>query len=103
MALFQLGEDTRKQIAVAVLLCLGCTFTAFAEEIGNDRTTTIFLARTGSRLDSPHSGTYHYLELLQIRGKWIFPDAGTSILLTMTTESCSLRPVAPSTTVVEQH
>jgi hypothetical protein len=39
-------------------------------------TTDIFLARTGVSLDAPHVGTYHFLEFLQTRGNWIFPDVG---------------------------
>lgn len=45
-------------------------------DIGSVGTTSLFLARIGERLDSPHVGTRHYLEFLQIRNRWIYPDIG---------------------------
>jgi hypothetical protein len=38
--------------------------------------TSIFLARTGQNLQAPYTGTYHAIELFQVRGKWIYPDVG---------------------------
>jgi len=49
---------------------------AFAEDTTPPPTTTLFIFRTGERLDSPHIGTYHFLEFLQARRKWIYPDIG---------------------------
>src|ERR1700681_224339 len=58
---------------------LSCTLLGFAQDTSKtaqDATTTIFLARTGEQIQPPLSGTYHFLELLQTRGKWIYPDVG---------------------------
>jgi hypothetical protein len=63
------------------VFCLGCALPGFAQGTADgtsNPTTTIVLARTGVRLDSPHVGTYHYLEVLQLRGKWVYPDIGYS-------------------------
>ncbi len=60
-------------------MCLGCALPGLAQgttDTTSNPTTTIFLARTGVRLDSPHVGTYHYLEFIQLRGKWVYPDVG---------------------------
>jgi hypothetical protein len=61
-------------------LLLSCTLTGFAqmptETAPRAPTTTVFLARTGEQLESPIVGTYHFLELLQMRGRWIYPDMG---------------------------
>lgn len=35
-----------------------------------------FFARTGESLASPPIGVIHYLEFLQIRNRWIYPDIG---------------------------
>lgn len=61
------------------MFCLGCTPPDFAQgtaDTTSNPTSTIVLARTGLRLDSPHVETYHYLEVLQLRGKWVYPDIG---------------------------
>ena len=61
------------------LLCLSITPPALAQgaaDATSNPTTTIVLARTGVRLDEPHVGTYHYLEIIQSRGSWIYPDIG---------------------------
>lgn len=42
----------------------------------NAQVTTVVLARTGMRTDRPHTQTYHFVEVIQSRGKWIFPDVG---------------------------
>lgn len=34
------------------------------------------IARTGISTDSPHDGTYRYLEFFQARGDWVLPDFG---------------------------
>lgn len=34
------------------------------------------IARTGIRTDSPHDGTYRYLQFFHARGAWILPDVG---------------------------
>jgi hypothetical protein len=63
----------------SVLLCLGSARPSLAQGTANavsNPTTTIVIARTGVRLDAPHVGTYHYLEFIQSRGKWIYPDVG---------------------------
>lgn len=52
-----------------------CDSNAKAQSPGNG-TTTMFFARSGESLDSPHVETYHYVELLQLRGKWTIPDLG---------------------------
>lgn len=39
-------------------------------------TTTVFLARHGQRLQLQSIATLHYLELFQIRRRWIVPDIG---------------------------
>jgi len=39
-------------------------------------TETLFFARTGESLASPPIGVIHYLEFLQIRNRWIYPDIG---------------------------
>jgi hypothetical protein len=39
-------------------------------------TSTVFIARGGEHLDPPHVMSYHYLQLLHQRGKWIYPDVG---------------------------
>jgi hypothetical protein len=67
-----------KRSCFAALLCLGCALSGFAQGATDttEPTTTLVLARTGVRLDSPHVGTYHYLEIIQSRGKWVYPDVG---------------------------
>jgi hypothetical protein len=39
-------------------------------------TLTLFFARTGQSLTAPYAGTIHYLEFLQVRNRWIYPDIG---------------------------
>ena len=38
--------------------------------------TTVVITRTGQNLQAPYTSTYHLFEVLQVRGKWIFPDVG---------------------------
>lgn len=39
-------------------------------------TTSVVIARTGQNIQAPYTGTYHLVEALQVRDKWIFPDVG---------------------------
>jgi hypothetical protein len=58
-------------------LFLGCTLTGFAQATtatAQEATTTIFIARSGEQIELPRTGTYHFMEPLQMRGKWIYPD-----------------------------
>jgi hypothetical protein len=34
------------------------------------------MARWGERTESPAINTYHFAEVFQVRGKWVFPDIG---------------------------
>jgi hypothetical protein len=70
-----------KTISVVTLLITGFALTSFAQttDTGNanaDPTTSIFVARTGVRTDTPHVETYRYVEFFQLRGNWIYPDFG---------------------------
>ena len=69
-----------KNFCVTLLFSLVWALPSLAQDATTDKTknptTTIFVARTGMRLDEPYRGTYHYLELFQLRGKWIYPDVG---------------------------
>ena len=40
------------------------------------QSTSFLIARTGVRADSPHLGTYRYLEFFQTHGDWVLPDVG---------------------------
>jgi hypothetical protein len=67
-----------KHFCVAALF-LPCAFHSFGQDAtgtSERSTTTIFLARTGEQIESPPSATYHFLELLQMRGRWVYPDVG---------------------------
>jgi hypothetical protein len=65
-----------------MLVLMGCSATGLAQDAPatgdttSTPTTTIFLARTGQRLDSSFPGTFHYLEFFQVRNRWIYPDIG---------------------------
>lgn len=67
---------------LAVLLISGFAVAAFAqntvpgEEVAAPPAISLFFARTGQSLTTPYIGTIHYLEFLQIRNKWIYPDIG---------------------------
>jgi hypothetical protein len=43
---------------------------------GRAQTISAIVARTGVGTDSPHEGTYRYLEFFQLHGPWIIPDLG---------------------------
>jgi hypothetical protein len=64
------------------LFVLGCAMAGLAQNAPQSQTAapkpteTLFFARTGESLAAPHVATIHYLEFLQIRGKWIYPDIG---------------------------
>ena len=40
------------------------------------QSSSALIARTGVRTDSPHAGTYRYLEFYHASGPWILPDVG---------------------------
>jgi len=67
----------------ALPVAFACALTSFAqdpppagEKPQREPTTTLFFARTGESLTAPYVATIHYLEFLEIRGKWIYPDIG---------------------------
>ena len=55
---------------------LGFAQTDAGQNAGTEGTTTTLVARMGVRTDAPHDSTYHLVELLQSRGKWVVPDVG---------------------------
>lgn len=71
-----------RALRFAALLCLGCAVTSFAQEAAPREepaaggTQTLFMARSGESLETPHIAVIHYLEFLQIRKNWIAPDIG---------------------------
>ena len=68
---------TRRCITVLAVALTGIAATARAQDSQpSPSTTSILIARTGIRTDSPHVGTYRYLEFFQMRGDWILPDIG---------------------------
>jgi hypothetical protein len=71
------GELSTEACRAAVLVT---TLTGVAGSMAHAQTakpvTSIFMARMGENLQAPHTGTYHLLEFLQVRGKWIAPDLG---------------------------
>jgi hypothetical protein len=66
----------------AALVLLGCAVPVFAQDASTagdtakPTTTTLFFARTGQSIVTPYVGTIHYLEFIQIRNRWIYPDIG---------------------------
>lgn len=74
--------DLLRAVTFAALVCLFCSVTMFAQSSAPDASVTdtptksLFMARTGESLTTPYIGTIHFLEFLQIRGKWIYPDIG---------------------------
>jgi len=40
------------------------------------KTATIVMARWGERAESPAINTYHFVDVFQVRGKWVYPDIG---------------------------
>lgn len=74
---------SRLRFAKCVVLCvIACTTAGYAQgpagvgETQAESTTTLFFARAGQSLKAPYPGTIHYLEFLQIRNGWIYPDIG---------------------------
>jgi hypothetical protein len=71
-----------RAMMLAGLLVSGSAITALAQntarghEADTPSTISLFFARTGQSLTSPYAGTIHYLEFLQVRDKWIYPDLG---------------------------
>jgi hypothetical protein len=67
---------------LAVLLVCSAAAMSFAQDTATDDssgkqpTVSLFFARTGQSLTAPYPGTIHYLEFLQIRNRWIYPDVG---------------------------
>jgi hypothetical protein len=50
---------------------------AFSQDQNSaSRTATIAMARWGERAESPVINTYHFAEVFQVRGKWVYPDIG---------------------------
>jgi hypothetical protein len=50
---------------------------AFAQDRDSvSKTATIVMARWGERVESNAVSTYHFVEVFQVRGKWIYPDIG---------------------------
>ena len=70
------------RLKFATLLLFSCALTSFAQDAPASSetparpTTTIVLARTGERLDTPNVASIHYFEFLQVRNRWIYPDIG---------------------------
>jgi len=65
----------------AAIVFFGCAVPIFAQSAPTagdsaKSTTTLFFARTGQSVVAPYAGTIHYLEFLQIRNRWIYPDIG---------------------------
>src|ERR1700737_5638650 len=40
------------------------------------KTATIVMGRWGERLQSNPINTYHFVEVFQVRGRWVYPDIG---------------------------
>jgi len=66
----------RVRIAVLATACSGVAGTARAQSAQAPAPTSVVIARTGVRTDSPRDGTYRYLEFFQARGDWVLPDLG---------------------------
>jgi hypothetical protein len=72
-----------RALATALLILLCCTAPGFAQDVPPSAhlqtagtTTSLFLARGAESVVSPYVNNMHYLEFLQIRKRWIFPDVG---------------------------
>src|SRR5436305_2024089 len=63
-----------QSVLIACLVCGEFDFSQGAPP--TPETKTVFLARYGQRLQSPSTATFHYLELFQIRRRWVLPDVG---------------------------
>jgi hypothetical protein len=49
---------------------------SLAEPAAPQRPLSIYIARTGEQLQSPHVLTYHMVEYARMQGRWIVPDVG---------------------------
>ena len=62
-----------------LILSVVATFAgnAFAQDQESaPKTATIVMARWGERAESPAINTYHFAEVFQVRGRWVYPDIG---------------------------
>jgi hypothetical protein len=81
---FFISIGSKRAAMIAALLCLCSGVSGFSQDAAPDGsgdsaaspTRSLFFARTGQSLDAPYIGTIHYLEFLQIRKRWIYPDIG---------------------------
>lgn len=68
--------------AMVLLILLGSAAGTAAQdsrsspEVQSGGTTSLFLARGAQSMVSPYVSKMHYLEFLQIRNRWIYPDIG---------------------------
>jgi hypothetical protein len=60
----------------ALLLGFACLQPSLAEPAAPHQPLSIFIARTGEQLQSPHVLTYHMVEYARMQGRWIVPDVG---------------------------
>jgi len=63
-------------LSIAQNLPAGESHASVAGTVISVPTVSVLIARTGFRADAPHASTYHFVEFLQSRGKWIYPDLG---------------------------
>jgi hypothetical protein len=61
-------------ILSALATCAGATFAQGQDSVS--KTATIVMARWGERAESPAINTYHFVEIFQVRDKWVYPDIG---------------------------
>jgi hypothetical protein len=79
-ARFSIGIRT---LLLGLAFTLACAPPSWSDDVpdspstsAGNPTVSLFIARAGQRIDVPHVGTFHYLQFLQMRGKWIVPDIG---------------------------
>jgi hypothetical protein len=61
-------------VLFALAMSAGC---AFAQDRDSaSKTATIVMARWGERVESNAVSTYHFVEVFQVRRRWIYPDIG---------------------------
>ena len=67
----------RKLSAILFLLATpGAGAFAQDQSAAEPKTATIVMARWGERAESNPFSTYHFVEVFQVRRKWIYPDIG---------------------------
>lgn len=70
----------KRRALIGLLLFFGSAYLGLAQAaVGGDTpsgTVSMIFARAGESLDTPHVGTMHFLEFVQIRNRWIYPDIG---------------------------